>query len=174
MLPDYERRDSLEVIQDAPHQNAVQSSVSNALREHCKDSVTPLSNGSNAKSSCSNDAVRKMCNRKLSFADQLSCDRQTDRRDAVTDVCACYIACGHCGRGRSDHYCHDRDVCHNKTGCQTLKLAKTCAARASETARPHATVINNSNNDVCLNTVYCRGIFTDDDDDGEIVFSDKI
>ena len=67
-----EGRDSLEAIQDAPHHFAVQSSFSNALREHCKDSVTPLSNSSNANSNCSNDAVRKRCNRKLSFADQLS------------------------------------------------------------------------------------------------------
>ena len=50
-----------------------------------------------------------------------------------------------------------------------------CAARATKTARPLATVINSNNSDVCLNTVYCRGIFTDDEDeDNEIVFSQKI
>ena len=54
-----EGRVSQNIVQDAPHENAVQSSVSNALREHCKDMVTPLSNGSNANSSCSNYAVRK-------------------------------------------------------------------------------------------------------------------
>ena len=67
------------------------------------------------------------------------------------------------------------DVCHNKTGHETLKLANTCAARASETARPRGTVINSNNNEVCPNTVYCRGIFTDDEDEGnEIVFSQTI
>ena len=71
----------------------------------------------------------------------------------MTDVCACHIACGHCGRGCSDNNCHDCDVCHNKTGCQLSQLANTCAARASETARPHATVKHNDDSDVCHNEI---------------------
>ena len=136
------------------------------------------------------------------------CVRRTDRPDIVTDVCARHVDCGHCGRGRSDNNIHGHDVCHNKTGCQlsqfantcaaradetarshatvkrrngavcrneigrkTVKFADTCAARATKTARPLATVISNNNNAVCPNTVYCRGIFTDDDEDDEIAVS---
>ena len=131
----------------------------------------------------------------------------------MTGVCTRHVDCGHCGRGRSDNNSHGHDVCQNKTGCQLSQFANTCAARANETARPHATVkyrkdnavchhkierktvrfadtcaaratktarplatvINSNNNNVCSNTVYCRGIFTDDEDEGnEIVFSQTI
>jgi len=66
------------------------------------------------------------------------------------------------------------DVCHDKTDNDTLVLAKTCVMYANETARPDATEINNSNAEVCLKTVYCRGIFTDDEDDDENVTSYKV
>ena len=69
----------------------------------------------------------------------------------------------------------DVAVCHNETGHKTVRFADTCAARATKTARPLATVISSNNNDVCPNTIYCRGIFTDDEDEGnEIVFSQTV
>ena len=59
--------------------------------------------------------------------------------------------------------------CHDKTDNDTLVLAKTCVTYAKETARPDATEINSSNTEVCLKTVFCRGIFTDDEDDDEVM-----
>jgi len=86
----------------------------------------------------------------------------------------CHVECGHCSHGHSDHNHYDSDVCHDKTDDDILMLAKMSVTHANETARPAATVIDNSNTEVCLNTVYCRGIFTDDEDDDEITFSDRV
>ena len=184
-----EGRNSTESSQEISQQSASQCSFSqNSVSQHCKDAITPLSNSNNFSSSCSLHAVRPRCNRRLSFADQLSSHRQTDRRDTVIDACVytsavldCdstaagdnivydYCCHGHCGRNS-----HDYNVCNDKTAYEMCLSAKTCATRASETARPTASVINSYTAETTLNTVYCRGIFTDDDDDDEIIFSDQI
>ena len=93
------------------------------------------------------------------------------RRILDSTAVRCHVECGHCGHGHSGHNRHDSDVRHNKTHDEILMPAKTCATHANETARPDATVIDNSNTEVCLNTVYCRGIFSDDEDDDEVMFT---
>ena len=95
-------------------------------------------------------------------------------RDSLdSSAVKCHVECSHYSHGHSDRNRYDSDVCHDKTDNDTLVPAKSCVMYANETARPDATEINNSNTEVCLKTVYCRGIFSDDEDDDEVMFTKR-
>jgi len=93
------------------------------------------------------------------------------RRILDSSAVKCHVECSHYSHGHSDRNRYDSDVGHDKTDNDTLVPAKSCVMYANETARPDATEINNSSTEVCLKTVYCRGIFTDDEDDDEVMFA---
>ena len=120
--------------------------------------------------------MKRKCSRRISFADQSGSDSQTDSQEAEaveygsTLVEPNLNSLAASGFAQCNHHCcncngHNSSGYTDEIGHKTFLVVNACAANANE-MRPTASVLNN-NARFGFNTVYCRGIFTSDDDADE-------
>ena len=141
----------------------------------CKDAFTSESSFRNVSNSRRDQAVKRKCSRCISFADQSGGGRQSNSQKVVAvehgsvqvepDLDS-LAAGGHTRCSRHCCGCNGRNCSAyvGEIGHETFLAINACAANTNETARPSAS-LNNNNARFGFNTVYCRCIFTNDDDD---------